>query len=215
MTDINNNHSDQAEDPSVRLRAWILSHTDPNKDPWRSEEWRAWDVVTSETEQEGEEIPRDPTLGRESDEDCVIVGPTDHQGRPEGNVTLRWSNGDTFQGCYVGGVREGAGLVSSPANNILALTGVWTAGWLQGKGSLVSGGVEVLAGTILILNFCTYKLWLITTHNVFQVTKNTTVWEAWFRRSCFHGPVRVIEMKKFRQFCQERVHLILLCYFMS
>ena len=56
---------------------------------------------------------------------------------------------------------------------------------------------------------------MYTTKNVFQVTKNTTVYEAWFRRSCFHGPVRVIEMKKFRQFCQGNVHLILLCYFIS
>ena len=35
------------------------------------------------------------------------------------------------------------------------------------------------------------------------VTKNTTVLEAWFHRSCLHGPVRKIEMKKFRMFKQQ------------
>ena len=35
-----------------------------------------------------------------------------------------------------------------------------------------------------------------------QVTKKTTVYEAWFQRSCYHGPVRVVEMRKFRMFRQ-------------
>ena len=35
-----------------------------------------------------------------------------------------------------------------------------------------------------------------------QVTTNTTVYEAWFQRSCLDGPVRVLEMKRFRQFRQ-------------
>ena len=35
-----------------------------------------------------------------------------------------------------------------------------------------------------------------------QVTKKTTVYEAWFHHSCYHGPVRVVEMKKFRMFRQ-------------
>ena len=89
-------------------------------------------------EEEEEEVTIDPTLGREGEEDCVLVGETDGQGRPEGNVSLSWSNGDSFKGQYVGGQREGWGIVSSPSNDILALTGVWTQGRLEGKGRLVS-----------------------------------------------------------------------------
>ena len=135
MTDINNNPSDIQ--PSDRLKAWLETVTDPNKDPWTSEQWRGLDIFQTDQEEE-EEVPIDPTLGREDDEDCVLVGGRDSQGRPEGNVSLSWSNGDSFKGQYAGGQREGWGIVSSPNNHILALTGVWTRGWLQGKGRLVS-----------------------------------------------------------------------------
>ena len=136
MTDINNNPSeDQA---GHNLKAWLQSVTDPNKDPWSSEEWKGLDVSESEEEEEQEDVPIDPTLGREREEGCVVVGGTDSQGRPEGNVAVSWSNGDSFKGQYVAGRREGWGIVSSPENDILALTGVWTHGWLEGKGRLVS-----------------------------------------------------------------------------
>ena len=35
------------------------------------------------------------------------------------------------------------------------------------------------------------------------VTKNTTVFEGWCHQSSFHGPIRKIEMKKFRMFKQQ------------
>ena len=134
MTEINSS-------PSESLKAWLESVTDPNKDPWTSEDWRGLEVLESDDEEEEEEeeaVTIDPTLGREGDEDCVVVGGTDSQGRPEGNVSLSWSNGDSFKGQYAGGRREGWGIVSSPNKDILALTGVWTRGWLEGKGRLVS-----------------------------------------------------------------------------
>ena len=133
MTDINNNPSE--DHWGHNLKAWLQSVTDPNKDPWSSEEWKGVDVLDSE---EKEDITIDPTLDREGEEGCVVVGGTDSQGRPEGNVSVTWSNGDSFKGQYVGGRREGWGIVSSPDNHILALTGVWTHGWLEGKGRLVS-----------------------------------------------------------------------------
>ena len=131
MTEINSS-------PSGSLKAWLESVTDPNKDPWTSDDWRVLKVLESNDDDEEEEVAIDPTLGREGEEDCVVVGETDSQGRPEGNVSLSWSNGDSFKGQYVGGRREGWGIVSSPNNDILALTGVWTDGWLEGKGRLVS-----------------------------------------------------------------------------
>ena len=72
---------------------------------------------------------------------------------------------------YKSGQRQGSGVVSSPEHDILALTGDWCQGWLEGKVRLV--------------------------------TKNTTVFEGWCHQSCFHGPIRKIEMKKFRMFKQQ------------
>ena len=135
MTDINNNPSDIQ--PCDRLKAWLETVTDPNKDPWTSDQWRGLDILQNDLEEE-EEVAIDPTLGREEEDDCVLVGERDSQGRPDGNVSLSWSNGDSFKGQYAGGQREGWGIVSSPNNHILALTGVWIQGWLQGKGRLVS-----------------------------------------------------------------------------
>ena len=139
MTHITNNGLESSEQPQESLSRWILSHTDPNKDPWTSQDW-SWSD-TEDSQLDLEDIPRDPTLGRESEEECVVVGSRDSEGRPEGNVSLSWTNGDTFKGCYVSGRRSGWGIVSSPTNNILALTGTWSDGWLQGKGRLVSGNI--------------------------------------------------------------------------
>ena len=136
MTDINNNPSE--DQGGHNLKAWLQSVTDPNKDPWSSEEWKGLAVLDGEEEVE-EDKPIDPTLDRELEKGCcVVVGGTDSQGRPEGNVSVTWSNGDSFKGQYVGGQREGWGIVSSPDNEILALTGVWTHDRLEGKGRLVS-----------------------------------------------------------------------------
>jgi len=61
--------------------------------------------------------------------------------------------------------------VSCPEKGILAITGNWKDGELEGKGRLV--------------------------------TKNTTVYEGWFKDSCLHGPVRITVMKKFKTFRQQ------------
>ena len=45
------------------------------------------------------------------------------------------------------------------------------------------------------------------------VTKNTTVWECWFHLSCLHGPVRKIEMKKFRMFKQQGIIMLFIFIF--
>jgi hypothetical protein len=43
-----------------------------------------------------------------------------------------------------------------------------------------------------------------------QVTKETSVYEGWFKQSSFHGPARRIVMKKFKTFRQQ-VHLLIGC----
>ena len=46
------------------------------------------------------------------------------------------------------------------------------------------------------------------------VTKNTTVWECWCHLSCLHGPVRKIEMKKFRMFKQQGIIMLFIFIFL-
>ena len=79
----------------------------------------------------------DPTWGREGEEGCQVQGGRDGEGRLEGSATVRWKNGDTFQGTFVKGLRSGWGIVSCPEKGILAITGNWKEGELEGKGRLV------------------------------------------------------------------------------
>ncbi len=73
-------------------------------------------------------------------------------------MSIQWSNGDSFkvdiliqlshrtscdQGMYVDGVRQGWGVVSSPSGDIMALTGDWDRGWLEGKARKVSSNTTV------------------------------------------------------------------------
>ena len=170
MIDNNNNHKvdeNVASEANKRLKDWLHKHTDPNKNPWSDD-----DIICDDTETEEDCVYIDPTINREDDDDCkLLLGSRNEDGRLDGNVSLSWSNGDSFKGCYEAGVRSGWGIVTSPSHDILALTGDWSQGWLEGRGRLV--------------------------------TKNTTVMEGWFSRSCWHGPVRRIEMKKFRMFKQQ------------
>ena len=106
MTDINTNPSEVQGGHS--LKTWLQSVTDPNKDPWTSEQLVGVEELECEEEEEEEEEEDhiNPTLEREGEEDCVLVGGTDGHGRPEGNVSLTWSNGDSFKGQYSGGLRD-------------------------------------------------------------------------------------------------------------
>ena len=55
-----------------------------------------------------------------------------------GDSSYLWASGDTFKGNLEDGLRTGWGLVTSPENDIVALTGEWVGGSLEGKGRLVS-----------------------------------------------------------------------------
>ena len=55
-----------------------------------------------------------------------------------GDCSYVWANGDTFRGHMEDGVKSGYGLVTSPGNDIVGLSGDWRAGMIEGKGRLVS-----------------------------------------------------------------------------
>lgn len=114
------------------LDSWLRSHSDPGKDPWVEERWEDTTLVNKVR------VCSDPTHGREGEGGCQVQGGRDEGGRLEGAASLRWENGDTFQGSFVGGLRSGWGIVSCPEKGILAITGNWKDGELEGKGRLVS-----------------------------------------------------------------------------
>ena len=118
--------------PQQVLTNWLRSHSDPGKDPWVEERWEDTTLVSKVRE------CIDPTHGREGEERCQVQGGRDAEGRLEGAASLRWENGDTFQGSFVRGLRSGWGIVSCPEKGILAITGNWKNGELEGKGRLVS-----------------------------------------------------------------------------
>ena len=124
----------EASSPRQDLAAWLAAVTGPGLDPFLEEQEEVWEVEEGEVE-EGERL--DPTWGREGEE-CGGGG------RSEGAVRLEWEDGDTFQGHLVGGRREGGGEVSSKRLGIVALTGTWKQGELEGKGRLVGAHINIL-----------------------------------------------------------------------
>ena len=142
MKDLNNNESDNETE---KLRFWLAEHTDPNKNPWSNDNWRQnKDVIEHlgdcDSDDTDNDVTADPTCDRETDDDCEIeLGGRNEAGELDGNVHLKWSNGATFKGMFVNGRRHGWGVVSSPGDDIMALTGDWLNGYLEGKGRLVRG----------------------------------------------------------------------------
>ena len=138
MKDLNNNTSDNATN---KLQTWLEDHTDPNKNPWSDDNWRHYkDIIDniSDCDSDDDHVTVDPTCDREDEADCVVeLGGRNEAGDLEGNVHLKWSNGDTFKGMFVNGRRQGWGVVSSPGHDIMALTGDWSNGYLEGRGRLV------------------------------------------------------------------------------
>ena len=55
-----------------------------------------------------------------------------------GDCSYFWANGDTFKGHMEDDVKSRYGLVTSPENNIVVLSGDWREGRMEGKGRLVS-----------------------------------------------------------------------------
>ena len=108
MIDNNNNHKvdeNVASEANKRLKDWLHKHTDPNKNPWSDD-----DIICDNSETEEDCVYIDPTIDREDDDDCkLLLGSRNEDGRLDGNVSLSWSNGDSFKGCYEAGVRSGWG----------------------------------------------------------------------------------------------------------
>lgn len=74
--------------------------------------------------------------------------------------------------------------------------GMYKSGLRHGWGVVTSPDHDILA-----LTGDWHQGWL--EDKVRLVTKTTTVFEGWCHQSCFHGPIRKIEMKKFRMFKQQ------------
>ena len=53
-------------------------------------------------------------------------------------------NGETFKGSFSRGLRSGWGIVSCPEKDIMAITGNWKEGELEGKGRLVSNLSKIM-----------------------------------------------------------------------
>ena len=62
----------------------------------------------------------------------------------EGSASLQWENGDSFKGSFTRGLRSGWGIVSCPEKDIMAITGNWKEGELEGKGRLVSNLSKIM-----------------------------------------------------------------------
>ena len=116
--------------PKKLLASWLSHVTVPSKNPFLEEELdeHLWGEG-EDTDVVGERV--DPTWGRE--------GSPSRRGaeRLEGSVNLRWEDGESFTGSYMGGAREGDGVVSAKNKGVVALTGNWSKGELEGKGRLV------------------------------------------------------------------------------
>ena len=117
--------------PKEVLASWLSHVTVPSRDPFQEEE------LAEHLWGEGEDIDvvgerLDPTWGREGSPSCRGAE------RLEGSVNLRWEDGGSFIGNYMEGVREGDGVVSAKNKGVVALTGNWSKGELEGKGRLVN-----------------------------------------------------------------------------
>ena len=136
--DISNKCSDKHSDDGRELSAkeilsnWLITHSDPSKDPWLEDKWEDNTLVDLQ-----DRVCSDPTCGREEEEGCKAKGGRDGEDRLVGSASLNWENGDTFQGTFGKGLRSGWGIVACPEKEILAITGNWREGELEGKGRLV------------------------------------------------------------------------------
>ena len=111
------------------LASWIAHVTVPTRDPFLEKPTEhLWDQGENGSV-EGERV--DPTWGREGSPSCHGAE------RLEGSVNLRWEDGGSFVGSYMGGAREGDGVVTAKNKGVVALTGNWSKGELEGKGRLV------------------------------------------------------------------------------
>ena len=120
------------------LSSWLRSHSDPGKDPWLEEKWEDSSNVSQDR------VCSDPTYGREGEEGCKIQGGRDAEDQLEGSASIQWQNGDTFNGSFSRGLRSGWGIVSCPEKDIMAITGNWKEGELEGKGRLVSNLSKIM-----------------------------------------------------------------------
>ena len=122
----------QEDKPSPKevLATWLSDVTVPSRDPFQEEELaeHLWGEG-EDTDVVGNRV--DPTWGREGSPSCRGAE------RLEGSVNLRWEDGESFTGSYMGGAREGDGGVSAKNKGVVALTGNWSRGELEGKGRLV------------------------------------------------------------------------------
>jgi hypothetical protein len=102
-----------AEAGSVRasLAAWLEAVTVPSRDPFLG----AGEEEEEDGEEEGERL--DPTWGREGAADCQVVsGEEAVAGARDGAARLLWPDGDSVQGRFAGGAREGGGVVSGASS---------------------------------------------------------------------------------------------------
>ena len=176
------------------LEGWLAKLSDPNEDPWP-------DGTADESPLEDSWVVTDPTnefndlSDTWTDEEEVELEPEEidyvYKGKRDANDcfhpfgTLTFDNGDVVTSEFHHGVREGNGVVQSPRNNISRLCGTYVNGKMQGRGKLVS------------LEFENQDGW---SNFLFQITTDTSVIDCYFKDGVMHGPVRRIDMKKFREF---------------
>ena len=113
------NVCDTSQNPSEGLLFWLKDHTDPQINPWATDRWKQAEEIFRKDDNNAQNMyPNciDPTANRlykfnvqtiyifykkyvrEDDKDCkLLLGSRDDNGRLQGNVSIQWSNGDSFK----------------------------------------------------------------------------------------------------------------------
>lgn len=145
------------------LSHWLSDHSNPQIDPWKDPTWQDPSPLSKDS------IPGDPTEmwlhngpieydytdtdsddeagvdgEEEEDEEFTWSGKVDSDGKFNGYGTVKFTNGDVFQGNFDHGIREHDGMIISPRNGVSSLVGEWRSGYLQGKGKMILDDLSVI-----------------------------------------------------------------------
>jgi len=129
-----NAETDRASAKEI-LEDWLASHSQVLQDPWEGSEWEE----TESLKYFPLPLSIDPTVG--NDNYCETQSKS-----LGGDQSYVWPSGDTFTGHIEDGKKSGWGLVASPGNGIVSLSGDWQEGRLEGKGRLVTVNSTVIEG---------------------------------------------------------------------